>query len=61
MSLVKRVLITLAAMLVASFLFGLLWSGLFNANMPSYLSGAIGGIAALVTWEYLRPAGRSKK
>jgi len=47
-------LITLAAMLLASYLVGLLWQWMFTADIPSYLSGAVGGISAVPTWEFLR-------
>ena len=50
----KRLLITLAAMVIASFIIGLLWRGAFDARIPSYLSGLIGGLSALATWEFLR-------
>ena len=54
MPLWQRLLITLATMLLTSFLAGLLWRGVFNADIPSYLSGAVGGIRAVPTWEFLR-------
>ena len=54
MTLGKRLLITLAAMLIASFVVGLLWRGAFDARIPSYLSGLIGGLSALAMWEALR-------
>jgi hypothetical protein len=47
-------LITLAAMLLASYLVGLLWHWMFTAEMPSYLSGAVGGITAVPIWEFLQ-------
>ena len=50
----KRLLITLAAMIVASFVVGLIWRGAFDARIPSYLSGLVGGLSALATWEFLR-------
>ena len=50
----KRLLITLAAMVIASFIIGLIWRGAFDARIPSYLSGLIGGLSALATWEFLR-------
>jgi Na+/glutamate symporter len=50
----QRLLITLVAMLLTSFVAGLLWRGLFNANIPSYLSGLIGGITAVPVWELLK-------
>ncbi|MGD8415982.1 MAG: hypothetical protein PVH91_02875 [Pseudomonadales bacterium] len=50
----KRLLVTLLCMVAASFLVGLVWRGLFDARMPSYLSGLVGGLAALSVWELLR-------
>jgi len=54
MKLWKRLLATLVVMLAASLLAGLLWRGMFGAGIPSYLSGLVGGLAALGTWEFLR-------
>ena len=50
----QRLLITLAVMLAASYLVGLVWHWIFNADIPSYLSGAVGGLTAVPTWEFLR-------
>jgi hypothetical protein len=47
-------LITLAVMLLTSYLVGLLWHWLFSSDIPSYLSGAVGGLSAVPTWEFLR-------
>ena len=49
-----RFLLTVAVMLLSSFLVGWLWQLLFNADIPSYLSGAVGGLTAVPTWEFLR-------
>ena len=54
MPLWQRLLITLAVMLLASYLVGLLWHWIFTADIPSYLSGAVGGLTAVPTWEFLR-------
>ena len=54
MPLWQRVLITVAIMLLTSFLVGLLWGWLFNTDIPSYLSGAVSGLTAVPTWELLR-------
>jgi len=56
MTLWKRALITVLAMVIASFLVGLLWRGVFDARIPSYLSGLVGGLSALAAWEFLRSA-----
>ena len=53
----QRLAITLATMLVTSFVADLLWHWIFNVDIPSYLSGAVGGIAALPTWEFLKRIG----
>ncbi len=61
MPLWQRSLITLAAMLVASLLAGLIWNWLLNADMPSYLSGIVGGVAAVPVWEVLKGVGKQKQ
>lgn len=55
MTIWKRLLITLLCMVLASFIVGLAWRGMFDARIPSYLSGLIGGVSALAIWELLRP------
>lgn len=50
----QRLLITMTAMLLASFVAGLFWQGIFNAVIPGYLSGIVGGLAALPVWELLK-------
>jgi hypothetical protein len=55
----QRLLITIAAMLVASFIAGLLWNWIFGVSIPSYLGGLVGGLAALPAWEFLRRVGPS--
>ncbi|MDT8386364.1 MAG: hypothetical protein RQ736_02535 [Thiogranum sp.] len=54
MRLWQRLLITVVAMMAASFVASLLWGGIFNASIPGYLAGVIGGLAALPVWEWLR-------
>ena len=49
----QRLLITLATMLLTSFVAGLLWQELFSSYIPSYLSGIIGGVTAVPMWEFL--------
>ena len=43
----QRLLITVIAMLTASFVAGLIWQGIFNIGLPSYAAGIIGGLTAL--------------
>ena len=53
----QRLLITVIVMLAVSFVVGLIWSWLFSAEIPSYLGGVVGGLAALPTWEFLKRVG----
>lgn len=49
----QRLLITIAAVLLVSYLFGLVWTALFGVDLPSYAAGVIGGLAALPIWDFL--------
>jgi hypothetical protein len=57
MKLWQRLLIALVAMFAASLIVGFVWARLFEPAMPPYLSGVVGGLAALATWELLREKG----
>lgn len=57
----KRLLITLAAMVAAGYLAGLLWQRLFQVALPGYLAGVVGGMAALPVWEFLKQIGRTRR
>ena len=50
----QRLLITVAGMLIASFIAGWIWQAVFTFAIPSYVSGLIGGLAALPVWELLK-------
>jgi len=50
----QRSLILLVAMMAISFLVGLLWSSLFGFNLPSYVSGVVGGLTAVPLWDVLK-------
>ena len=54
MPLWQRLLITLVTMLLTSLLAGLLWRSLFSTDIPSYLSGVVGGVTAVPVWELLK-------
>jgi hypothetical protein len=57
----QRLGLTVIAMLVASFIVGLLWRNLFNMPIPSYLAGIIGGVTALPVWELLKKIKKKEK
>ncbi len=50
----QRLLITLIAMLVASWIAGLIWQSVFRFPLPSYVGGSVGGLAALPVWDLLK-------
>ncbi len=54
MPLWQRLLTTLATMLLTSFVAGLLWRWLFSTDIPSYLSGLVGGVTAVPMWEFVK-------
>ncbi len=50
----QRLLLTILVMLVTSYLAGLAWQYVMGFPLPSYVAGAIGGLAALPVWDFLR-------
>ncbi|MEJ2379106.1 MAG: hypothetical protein P8Y53_04215 [Pseudolabrys sp.] len=61
MPLWQRLLATLVAMLVTSLLAGVFWHWAFNTDIPSYLSGIVGGITSVPVWEFLKRVGPSRR
>jgi hypothetical protein len=56
----QRLLATVLVMLLASYVAGVLFEALFGITIPSYVAGAIGGLASIPTWDLLkriRPSG----
>ena len=54
MSLWQRLVLTLIAMFIASYLAGLISQAIFNVTLPSYAGGMVGGLAAIPVWELLK-------
>ena len=50
----QRLLVTIATTLAAGYLAGLLWQMVFGLELPAYVAGVIGGLAALPTWHFLK-------
>ena len=50
----QRLLLTIAAMLAASWIVELVWRSIFSFPLPSYVAGLVGGLAALPCWEFLK-------
>ena len=50
----QRLLVTVAVMLITSYIVGLVWTALLNAAFPNYLAGLVGGLAALPVWDFLK-------
>jgi len=53
MSIWARIGVTIVLMVLFSFLAGLLWGKLFSNQIPSYISGFVGGLTAVPVWEIL--------
>jgi hypothetical protein len=54
MTTTQRFVYTIITVVVVSFLVGQLWRYIFEARIPGYLSGLVGGLAAVPVWELLR-------
>ena len=50
----QRLLITIVAMLAASYVAGLVWQDLLNFMLPTYVAGLVGGLSALPIWDFLK-------
>ncbi|MDH3595273.1 MAG: hypothetical protein OEU09_17915 [Rhodospirillales bacterium] len=57
MPLWQRIGITLVAIVAASWGVAVLVETLLGLAVPSYLSGVVGGLAALPVWEFLKRVG----
>lgn len=49
-----KIVLTLAAIILVSVIAGYVWNSLFNAEIPGFLGGMLGGIVAIPVWEFLR-------
>ena len=54
MALWQRLLVTVFAMLVFSFVAGVAFESWLGFALPSYAAGVIGGVSALPVWEFLK-------
>lgn len=50
----QRSLILLAAVMAVSFIVGTIWHSLFGFYLPSYVSGVVGGLSAVLIWDLLK-------
>lgn len=50
----QRFLVLLAAVMGVSFIVGYIWNSLFGFNLPSYISGVVGGLSAVLIWDMLK-------
>jgi Na+/glutamate symporter len=46
----QRVILTALAMVLASLIAAELWRAAFGVELPSYLSGLVGGMVAIPVW-----------
>ena len=61
MPLWQRLVVTIVAIIVASFFVGLIWRALLGFGLPSYVGGVIGGLTAVPVWEFLKRIGPKNK
>lgn len=54
MSIWARIGVTIILMVLLSFLAGIVWSSIFASQIPSYISGFVGGLVAIPAWEILK-------
>jgi hypothetical protein len=50
----QRLIILIIAILVISFLFDLLWQYVLGFALPAYVTGVVGGLAAVPVWDLLK-------
>ena len=53
----QRIVVTLVAIVVVSWGVATLAQSLLGLAVPSYVSGVVGGLAALPVWEFLKRVG----
>ena len=61
MPLWQRLVLTLAAIVAASIIAGLIWHKLFGFGLPSYIGGVIGGLTAVPVWEFMKRVDTRRK
>ena len=50
----QRFLILVAAVMAVSIIVSLTWHALFDFYLPSYISGVVGGLSAVLIWDILK-------
>ena len=50
----QRFLILVAAVMAVSGIVSLVWHALFDFYLPSYISGVVGGLSAVLIWDILK-------
>jgi len=50
----QRSLILVVAVMAVSFIVGIIWHSIFGFYLPSYISGVVGGLSAVVIWDLLK-------
>jgi hypothetical protein len=50
----QRLLLVILVMLLTSYLAGLAWQYVLGFPLPSYAAGAVGGLAAIPIWDFLK-------
>ncbi len=61
MKLWQRLVATLLAIILMSFVITALWRNLFDAQLPSYVAGIGGGMIGVLVWSFLHKHRHRKK
>ena len=61
MAIVGMLVLTVVIVLAVSYVASIVWGVLFAASLPSYISGLLGGLAALPAWETLKRLRKKNK
>ncbi|MCB1812571.1 MAG: hypothetical protein KDK04_12755 [Candidatus Competibacteraceae bacterium] len=60
MAIIGMLVLTIAIVLAVSYVASIIWGVLFAAALPGYISGLLGGLAALPAWETLKRLRKKK-
>lgn len=61
MKLWQSLVATLLAIILMSFIVTALWRSLFDAQLPSYIAGIVGGMTGVSVWSFLHKHRLKKK
>ena len=61
MAIIGMLVLTIIIVFAVSYVASIVWGILFAATLPGYISGLLGGLAALPAWETLKQLRKKKE